>query len=436
MELKESYPDTPYDIVHTHMQNSGPSFVNKHFTKLLIFLTQDVISLCLSIGQNTDNMGAVKNITATALESEASHEGNESSAASEPANIKHGRNSTELISATLGGPPVRIESHEHAVSGSQAAGAGSEIVPAHSFEIVSPMNPARANIIIFQLATINFMTSVSTGIVVVGLPQIALELDLPPQLFLWPSSVYGLTAGSTLLLAGAIADVVGARSVELIGCSLLGCFTLACGLSQSGMQLVIFRALQGVAAAMHMPCSVSLVSRYVPSGKRRNIGFSCLGLSQPLGFSVGLVLGGVLVESASWRIGFYVAGGVTFIQTAVMAKAVPADEKQTNIFFKIRHEIDWIGALIACSGLAIFSYVLAILSADSNNMRRPSSIVMLLISILLMSSFPIWMSVQEKRSRPALIPNSLWRSLPFSCICVLTVLTWGLNSAIELFSSL
>lgn len=295
---------------------------------------------------------------------------------------------------------------------------------------------ARATLIILQVSMMNFLTSISSGLIVVGLPRIASDLNLPEQLYLWPTSVYGLTAGSTLLLAGAIADVLGARWVELTGSALLGIFTLASGLCQTGIQLVMFRALQGVATAMHLPCSVSLITQYVPSGKSRNIGFACLGLSMPLGFSVGLVLGGVLVDSVGWRVGFYVAGGVMLVQAVTGFKIIPPEKTPRNVLEKLRKEIDWVGAFIACAGLAMMSYVLAIMSADSSNMGKPSAIVMLVVSVGLMIAFPFWMRFQEKRQKPALVPNYLWKSLPFASICMLTVITWGVQNAMELFCSL
>jgi MFS family permease len=295
---------------------------------------------------------------------------------------------------------------------------------------------ARANLIILQLSIINFLTSVSSGVIVVGLPRIAADVHLPDQLYLWPTSVFGLTAGSALLLAGAVADVVGARYVELVGSALLGVFTLACGLSRTGVQLVMFRAFQGVATAMHLPCSVALITRFVPNGKARNIGFGCLGLSMPLGFSVGLVIGGILVDTIGWRFGFYLTGAIVLLQAAAGFKVIPEDIKPQNVMSKLLNEIDWCGATIACTSLAMFSYVLAILSADSKNVRKPSAIVMLVISVALMIVFPFWMRYQTKRGRPALVPNHLWRNLPFSSICALTVLSWGVQNSMELFSSL
>jgi len=295
---------------------------------------------------------------------------------------------------------------------------------------------ARAILIILQVSLVNFFTSLTTGLIVVGLPRIAADLDLPTRLYLWPSSVYGLTAGSTLLLAGAIADVVGARAVEPVGCTLLGVFTLACGLSRTGIQLVLFRAFQGVGSAIHIPCSVSLVAQYVPSGRNRNIGFACLGLSQPLGFSLGLVLGGVFVDTIGWRTGFYIAGVVMLVQAAGTLKIIPADSRARNVLHQLRTEIDWVGALIACAGLALFSYVLAICSADSNNIREPEAIAMLTISLVLMLLFPVWMWRQEARGQPTLISNYIWKNKSFTSICALTILTWAVVNGMELFSSL
>lgn len=294
----------------------------------------------------------------------------------------------------------------------------------------------RANIIIFQLALITFLCSLSSGLITVGLPRIAKDLNLPDELYLWPSSVYGLTSGSVLLLAGAIADVIGSRSVELTGCTLLGAFTLACGLSQTGIQLVVFRAMQGVALAMHSPCSVGLIAQYVPNGKRRNLGFACIGLSMPLGFASGLVLGGVLVDTIGWRSGFYICGAILLLQVPIGFRTIPAQEHSPHPLARIQKEIDWVGALIACGALSMFSYVLAVISADSDNISRPSSIATLIISLVLMILFPFWMSWQTKRNRPTLIPNSIWKNIPFTCICITTIISWGVGNSLEIFSSL
>jgi MFS family permease len=74
-----------------------------------------------------------------------------------------------------------------------------------------------------------------------------------------------------LLIAGSVADIVGVRIVELVGVFLLGASILACGFSATGVQLVIFRAFQGIALAMHMPASVGLVAGAMPAGRARYV---------------------------------------------------------------------------------------------------------------------------------------------------------------------
>jgi MFS family permease len=217
---------------------------------------------------------------------------------------------------------------------------------------------------IFTPSLVGFLASFTNGIITVGLPVIARSLSLERSLYLWPSSVYGLTSGAALLIAGSIADIVGARPVEIVGITLLGVFSLACGFAQTGAQLVAFRALQGVALAMHLPASVAIIAGAVPSGRARNLGFACLGFSQPLGFALGLVLSGVMIERAGWRSGFYLSGGCTLavaiaaVWTLPKLKA-PAEGGAGSLVKKVGREIDWIGGLISSGGLAILAYVLA-----------------------------------------------------------------------------
>jgi MFS family permease len=228
-----------------------------------------------------------------------------------------------------------------------------------------PLSKLQLATTIFQLTLINFFGSFASGIITVGLPAIALSISLERSLYLWPSSVYSLTSGAALLIAGSVADIVGARHVEVCGISLLGIFILACGLSQTGTQLVVFRALQGIALAMHIPASVSIVAAAAPAGRARNIGFGCLGLSQPLGFSFGLVTSGIMIEKIGWRAGFYISGATILTVAATSWLTLPKLKAEVEglstrgLLKKLGRDIDWIGGTIASIGLALVSYVLA-----------------------------------------------------------------------------
>lgn len=94
-----------------------------------------------------------------------------------------------------------------------------------------------------------------------------------------------MTCGSCLLLAGSIADIVGNRLVNLAGCFAVGIFIVACGLARDGIDLIMFRAMQGIAVSLCLPTAVAIVANSTVPGRRRNIAFSCLGMAQPFGFS-------------------------------------------------------------------------------------------------------------------------------------------------------
>ncbi|RYP64809.1 hypothetical protein DL771_008589 [Monosporascus sp. 5C6A] len=108
----------------------------------------------------------------------------------------------------------------------------------------------RASLIIGTLSGITLTSSMTTGLLTIALPTMATDLGLSDALLLWPASVYGLTSGCSLMIAGAIADVVGSRVVYLVGCFLLTGFILGSGFAETSTQLIAFRGGQGVAVSI------------------------------------------------------------------------------------------------------------------------------------------------------------------------------------------
>ncbi|KFH44072.1 putative MFS-type transporter-like protein [Hapsidospora chrysogenum ATCC 11550] len=294
-------------------------------------------------------------------------------------------------------------------------------------------------VVVFQLSGVNFSLSAVNGLIIVGLPRIAEDLALPPSLTFWPASVSSLATSATLLLAGSVADALGPRAVDLTGCFLCGAFMLGCGLAKEGEQLVGMRAVTGVGQAMHLASSVALVTKIVARGRGRNVSFACLGLSQPLGFSFGLVLGGVLVDTIGWRAGFYIYGGLTVLLSAIGCVSLPKSEplgSLRDLSHLIRRKVDWVGALLASSFMAFLSYFLAVISGDMYRIREPGSIVFLCLGVMSLPFFVAWVHRQVRRGRPALIPNSFWRNASFASICATISVTFAVLNSLELFASL
>lgn len=224
------------------------------------------------------------------------------------------------------------------------------------------LSTSRAVIVIAQLIGMQLFSSFCNGIAVVGLPAIIDEVKLESGLLLWPTSVFYLTAGSCLMLAGSIADVVGTRPMILAANVLLIVSAFACGAARNGGELIAFRGLQGISFAMAVPASVSIISTNIANGRPRNLGFSCLGFSSPLGFLLGLVLGGVMVDSVGWRPAFYLAGATTAALCVFGFWALPHDPQPRplrTIWKQLALDIDWVGTIVLSAGITILSYVLA-----------------------------------------------------------------------------
>ncbi|KAJ5333014.1 uncharacterized protein N7506_006797 [Penicillium brevicompactum] len=300
------------------------------------------------------------------------------------------------------------------------------------------LSRASAVILITTLSGITFVGSMSGGLLTVGLPTIAKDLDLANNLLLWPASVYSLANGCCLLLAGSMADFLGNRVINLTGCFLLGTFILACGVSQTGIQIILFRTFQGIATSMCLPTAFSILTDAMPTGKRRNIGFACLGLGQPLGFSMGLVLGGLFQGSSlGWRFGYYLCAGISMVLTIVNFFKLPKDaQREPFSWRRLRSEIDWIGIVLSSSCLGIISYVFATITDSPSNIRRAENIVLLCAAAIMIPAFMGWMNWREKKGKSALIPTSLWRNTAFTSVCVMVLLSWAVLNGMETILSL
>ena len=231
-----------------------------------------------------------------------------------------------------------------------------------AIDAIPSLSRLQRTVAIFQLCGVNLAWSVSNGLIIISLPRLTVDLNLPESLAFWPSSVQGLATASTLLLAGSVADVLGPRMVNLTGCIINGIFMISVGLVENGRQLVILRALQGIAIAMHLASSVALVSNTQPQGRSRNVSFACLGMSQLLGFTLGLIVGGVLVDSIGWRSGWYICGVVTLLLFVVGLWSLPKLELPGSFrstLYSLRLKVDWVGTLLASALMALLSYFLS-----------------------------------------------------------------------------
>src|SRR5687767_3676049 len=139
----------------------------------------------------------------------------------------------------------------------------------------------------------------------VALPSIGRELDASLSGLQWTVTSYTLTLASLILLGGSLGDRYGRRRVFVIGVVWFAAASLLCGLALNVEQLVAARALQGVGGALLTPGSLALIqSSFQPADRAKAIGLwsSLAGIAG----LIGPFLGGLLVDTASWRLVFLI----------------------------------------------------------------------------------------------------------------------------------
>lgn len=295
---------------------------------------------------------------------------------------------------------------------------------------------SKASLIIALLTGVSFLNTMGSGILTVALPTIAYDISLSENLLLWPASIYALAAGCTLLVFGSVADVVGGKKVWLTGAGFYIVFTLACGLCKTGVQLIVFRTFLGVSISMCLPAAVGITTKAFDRGTRRNISFACQGMGQPLGYALGLILGGVFADTIGWRWGYHMSAIINLFLFLAAFWGLPPDEPKDVSWKRLGNDIDWIGAMTLSVAFGLLSYVLAMITASYSRLGDAQTVVLLTVSLLLVPAFAYWMRRQERLRRPAIIPNSLWKNTAFTTTCVAVFFTWAVFNAFQYFSTL
>ncbi|KAK0388333.1 hypothetical protein NLU13_4578 [Sarocladium strictum] len=298
------------------------------------------------------------------------------------------------------------------------------------------VNKARAVSVIATLAGISFLNTMGSGILIAATPQLARDVGLSQALYLWPAAVYALAAGCLLLVFGAVADVVGAKLMWLVGSYLFCVFTLALGFAKTGIQVIVFRTLLGVAISMCLPTAVGLITATFPKGSWRNTAFAMNGMGQPLGYAVGLVLGGIFTDTIGWRWAYYIMAVINFALSTIAIWSLPSARQYEGSRWKHLAKIDWLGALILSLAFGLLMYVLAMVSSSYVSLTYAQNAAMLGVSLALLIAFPCWMHFRTRRGESALIPNRLWRNAAFTAVCTSVFFCWAALNGIEYFTTL
>ncbi len=149
------------------------------------------------------------------------------------------------------------------------------------------------------------MSILDTTIVNVALETLSRELHSPLSTIQWVSTGYLLSLAMTIPLSGWMSERFGAKRVWMVSVALFGIGSILCGLAWSAGSLIGFRVLQGFGGGMIMPVGMSVLAQTAGPHRVGRV-MSVIGLPMLLGPILGPVLGGLIVDNASWRWIFYV----------------------------------------------------------------------------------------------------------------------------------
>ncbi|MBW0498424.1 hypothetical protein O181_038139 [Austropuccinia psidii MF-1] len=274
----------------------------------------------------------------------------------------------------------------------------SEPIPPSSSEDApsSISNPRAAAVILVCLTA--FVVSNSAGLSVnLLVPVIQRDLRIEASNLQWISNGYPLGFGSCLLLFGRLADAFGHKLFIQLGCLIFSLSSLGCGLSQTALQLSIFRVLQGLGAAAIAPSLIGVLGTLLPPGTTiKRAGFAALSAGAPLGASFGLLVGGFITAGTRWRWRsfFFLSMAVSGVVLLLITVIVPG-KKLAHRKSKGKNSIDWLGGLLIISGLILMTYALA--SSSKDGWGRPRILAPFFLSLLILSCFVYWQNHLETK---------------------------------------
>src|SRR4051794_36642052 len=216
------------------------------------------------------------------------------------------------------------------------------------------------------IAVAQLMVVLDASIVNIALPSAQHALDISDANRQWVVTAYALAFGGLLLLGGRVADFIGRKRAFIIGLVGFGVASAIGGLAQTQGELFSARALQGAFAALMAPAALSLITVTFSEPRERAKAFGVYGGISGGGAALGLILGGVLTEYASWRWTLLVNTPIA-IGTALAAMVLVRESRAEG---KPKYDIPG----VVTSTLGLVALVYGFTKANESGWSAPSPI--------------------------------------------------------------
>ena len=236
----------------------------------------------------------------------------------------------------------------------------------------------------FALALIcaaQFVLQLDFSIVNVALPRIQMDLHMAAAQLQWVVTGYALTFGSLLLAGGRLADLFGRRRMLAAGLVLFALASLACGLAQWPLMLIVARIIQGAAGAAVSPAALSLLTTSNPEGPARNRALSIWQATTAAGATAGIVAGGLLTQYLGWRAVFLVNPPLIVIMLTLIGR-LPASRPAGR---PAGQRVDVPGGVLVTGSIAALIFGLS--NGQQHGFTAPVTVAALVLAVVLAIAF-------------------------------------------------
>jgi EmrB/QacA subfamily drug resistance transporter len=265
------------------------------------------------------------------------------------------------------------------------------------------------------------MAFIDGTVVNVALGTLQREFDATLVGVQWVVEAYALFLASLVLVGGSLGDLYGRRRIFALGIAIFAVASVACGLARDINELILARAAQGVGAAMLVPGSLAIISASFPEKERGRAIGTWSGMSAITG-AAGPVIGGWLIEHASWRWAFFLNLPLAAVTLAITFWHVPESHREMRA-----KRLDWPGALLVTAGLALI--VFALLESSNHGWRGGRVIGGLTAGAAALILFV----VVESRSAAPILPLELFRIRNFTGANLLTLFLYSALGGVMFF---
>lgn len=260
------------------------------------------------------------------------------------------------------------------------------------------------------------------SIVSIAIPAIRTDLQASFVDAQWISNSYALALAALILIGGAAGDRFGLRHTFVAGIALFILASVACALAPTAAWLIAFRAIQGIGAAIMVPCSLAIIAKAYPKAERgKAIGI--WAAASALTTALGPVIGGFVLgafDASVWRWIFAINLPLGAVAIYLLVAKVPADEPAE------RRSLDLGGAALAALGFGALAYGLTSMGAEGANGSLTTSLLASAIGLVLVAALVWW----EHRQAEPMMDIALFRSRPFTGANIATFFLYFSLSAI------